>query len=481
MKIKKIVIKNFRLFETDNAFEVDNINTPDQQNMGSGITVFVGENGCGKTSLLDAMALPLLSYKAENFSINDFNDPNKKTLIEVFSDTDFSVDGTMPRGSFNSKGFLFEAGIRSRDNKAYLSSIVVSDQKFIKADGQEKPKDGSPDLRVNVNNPFKGQRFSENDILFLDKNRTFQIRSGTYNTTRFDRLMEDFDYQYIKNQENINDLNENLDSVIKKGIENEFIGKAITKFKEFSGSDIRLNFIENWRPFKRSFFSEKKENNLQVNLNMLGSGYEMIFSLIYSFYLSQQSGKQLIVFIDEPELHLHPSLQNNFVNFLLEISKKAQIIMTSQSPLFIKQLSYNENAKIFVFQKNDGKPELITMEKRILPFVSANEINYLAFKLPSIEFHNELYGFIQIKAIDENEENYFENNFDNFLQSKGLPIYRKPWIKLNKDGTTVSNNRTTQTYIRNFIHHPENKHNEKFSDEEMKLSIEQMISLLKSL
>ena len=481
MKIKKIAIKNFRLFESDNTFEVDNINIPDQQNMGSGITVFVGENGCGKTSLLDALALPLLSYKADNFSINDFNNPNEKTLIEIFSDSYFSVDGTMPKGSFNSKGFLFEAGIRARDNKAYLSSIVVSDQKFIKADGQEKPKDGSPDLRVNVNNPFKGQRFSENDILFLDKNRTFQIRSGTYNITRFDRLMEDFDYQYIKNQESVNDLNDNLDGAVKKGIENEFIGKAITKFKELSGSEIKLSFIENWRPFKKSFFSEKRENNLQVNLNMLGSGYEMIFSLVYSFYLSQQSGRQLILFIDEPELHLHPSLQRDFVNFLLEISKKTQIILTSQSPLFIKQLSYNENVKIFIFQKNNGKPELVSMEKRSLPFVSANEINYLAFKLPTIEFHNELYGFIQTKAINENEENYTENNFDSFLQSKELPIYRNPWIKLKKDGTTVSNNRTTQTYIRNFIHHPENDHNEKYSDEELKISIEQMISLLESL
>jgi len=479
MKIKKVSITNFRLFESDGTFEVDNINIPDQQNMGSGITVFVGENGCGKTSLLDAMALPLLTYKAESFSINDFNNPNERTLIEVFSDSDFSVDFTMPRGSFLSKGFLFKAGVRARDNKAYLSSIVISDQKFIRADGQEKPKDGSPDLRVNVNNPFKGQRFSENDILFLDKNRTFQIRSGTYNITRFDRLMEDFDYQYIKNQDSINDLNENLDSLVKEGIENEFIGKAIRKFEELSGSEIRLSFIENWRPFKKSFFSEKKGNNLQVNLNMLGSGYEMVFSLVYSFYLSQQSGKQLIVFIDEPELHLHPSLQNDFVNFLLEISKEAQIILTSQSPLFIKQLSYNENVKIFVFQKNDGKPELVSMERRILPFVSANEINYLAFKLPSIEFHNELYGYIQAKAIDEDQDNHYESNFDSFLQSKGLPVYRKPWIRLMKDGTIVLNNRTTQTYICNFIHHPENNHNEKYTDEELKKSIEEMIGLLR--
>lgn len=481
MKIKKIAIKNFRLFEPDKVFEVDNINIPDYENEGSGLTVFVGENGCGKTSLLDAMAFPLLSYKADSFSINDFNDPTQKTSIEILSQNNFTVAGTMPRGYFHSKGFLFEAGVRARDNKTYLSSIVVSDQRFIKADGQDKPKDGSPDLRVNVNNPFKGKRFDENDILFLDKNRIFQTRSGTYNVTRFDRLMEDFNYQYIKKQESIQNLNENLNSTVNTGIENVFIENTIKKFKEISRSDIRLNFIDNWRPFSKGFFAEKRENNLQVNLNMLGSGYEMIFSLIYSFYLAKQSGKQLIAFIDEPELHLHPLLQSDFVKFLLEISKESQIILTSHSPLFIKQLSYNENVRIYIFRKTNGKLELITMDKKILPYVSTNEINYLAFGLPSVEFHNELYGFVQTKAIDEDEKNYYENNFDSYLQDKGFKLHMKPWEKLKKDGTTERLDRTAQTYIRNFIHHPENKHNEKYSEKELKKSIEEMINLLREL
>lgn len=479
MKIKKITIENFRLFAPNTAFEVDNINIPDQTNEGSGLTVFVGENGCGKTTLLNAMALPLLSYKADSFSINDFNDPDQKTSIKIYAENDFTVAGTMPNASFQSKGFLFEASIRARGNKAYLSSIVVSDQKFIKPDGQEKPNDGSPDLRINVNNPFKGKRFDENDILFLDKNRTFQTRSGTYNSTRFDRLMEDFDYQYIKKQESIQDLNENFDE-IKKNIKNDLLAGAVEKFREISGSRITLNVVDNWRPFSKGFFAEKKENNLQVNLNMLGSGYEMIFSLIYSFYLAKQSGKQLIAFIDEPELHLHPSLQSDFVKLLLEISKESQVILTSQSPLFIKQLSYNNGICIYIFQKNNGKPELVTMDKSVLPYVSANEINYLAFELPTVEFHNELYGFIQAKAIDEGEDNAKEANFDGWLSTKGLQ-QDKDWVREVRGTAKPPEKRTVQTYIRNSIHHPENTRNEKYSDEELKKSIKEMIQLLRRL
>ena len=198
MFIKKITIKNFRLFPPEKDFEIDNINTPDGTNEGSGLNVFVGENGSGKTALLDAFALPILEYKTEKFGVDSFNDPNKKVEVNIYSKEEFEVDGTMPKSSFKAKGFSFEAGVRSKESKTYLSSIVVNDQKFIRVD-PSKPKDNSPDLRVSVNNPFKGKRFSENDVLFLDRNRLFQTRSGNFNTTRFDWLIEDFSYQYLKN------------------------------------------------------------------------------------------------------------------------------------------------------------------------------------------------------------------------------------------------------------------------------------------
>ena len=368
MFIKRLTIQNFRLFSSDKQFVLEGINVPDQQNEGSGITVFVGENGCGKTSLLDAISLPFLEYKTENFSVDDFYNPTEKTLIELFAEENFEVDRTMPRGSFKAQGILFEAGFRARENRAYLSSTIVSDQKFIKPAGQSKPEDSSPDLRVNVNNPFKGRRFNENDILFLDKNRIYQTRLGTYNPTRFDKLMEDFNYQFVKQSETIKDINANLSEAMNS-IDNDFLGKAIEKFKDISGSQITLNLINNWKPFSKGFFAENKQNNQQIILNKIGSGYEMIFSLLYSFYLSQQSGKQLIVLIDEPELHLHPSLQENFVKVLLEFSKDAQIILTSQSPLFIKQLLFSFPSFFFLLY-----PVTSALFNILFPVTSKNNI-----------------------------------------------------------------------------------------------------------
>jgi len=418
MFIKKIEIKNFRLFPSDNFFKVDNFNIPNETDEGSGITVFVGENGCGKTSLLDAISLPLLNFKAESFSINDFNSPEEKTEINIFSKENFDYAGVMPKAVYKSKGFSFLAGIRARENKAYLSSTVVTDQKFIKADGESKPDENSPDLRVSVNNPFKGQRFNENDVIYLDKNRLFQTKSGTYNTTRFDRLMEDFDYQYIKGSSNkVKDLNKKINKKIKLNIKNDFLASAVTKFSEISGAKVTLNFINNWKPFNNCFFAEKKKNNQQIPISMLGSGYEMIFSLIYSFYLAQQSEKQLIILIDEPELHLHPSLQESFVKILLEFSKVAQIILTTHSPLFVKQLLYNEKVKINVFENNNSILDIVIPEKRLLPYLSSNEINYLAFELPTEEYHNELYEELKSTKWESISITKFDDEF--FIKEKG--------------------------------------------------------------
>jgi len=463
MFIQKITIKNFRLFPSESEFVIDDINTPDDTNNGSGLNVFVGENGSGKTALLDAFALPILEYKTEKFGIDNFNDTSKKVEVNIYSKDEFEVDGTMPKGSFKAKGFSFEAGVRSRGAKSYLSSIVVNDQKFIKVD-PSKPADNSPDLRVNVNNPFKGKRFNENDVLFLDRNRLFQTRSGNFNTTRFDRLMEDFSYQYLKSAEaDIANLNDDLDEKIKKDkVDNNFLSEAIKKFQEISGSQIKLDFLDNYEPFKNAFFAAKKENHQQISLSNLGSGYEMIFALLYSFYLAQQSGKQLIVLIDEPELHLHPRLQEKFVEFLLEFSKKAQILLASHSPLLVKQLSENDKVRVRVLE-NDGQ-KISEIENRVLPYVSANETNFLAFNLATEEYHNELYEELKSNNGVNKDYKQFDNDF--FVTTKGEPK-NSPW-RGNQNEVSV------HTFIRNQIHHWNENGKADYND--LKSSIEKMRS-----
>lgn len=479
MFIKAIKIKNYRLFPDGEYFEFSDFNVPDGSNEGTGLTVFVGENGTGKTSLLDALVLPVLSYKAEDFSVDDFHNPENKTEIEIYADGNFEFARTMPRGSkHKGKGFRFEAGVRSRGNRTYLSTPIVWDQKFIRADGETSPSDGSPDIRLNVNNPFSGNRFNENDYLYLDRNRLFQIRSGTYNPTRFDRLMGDFDFQYLDStRKNPEDLAGEVFEKVKEHFENQFLIDAFEKFKEISGYEVSLDLIRNWAPFtNNAFFASKGNKNLQINLPALGSGYEMIFSLIYSFFLAKQSGKQLIALIDEPELHLHPELQDKLVGFLLSISKEAQIILTAQSPLLIKQIMNNQQVKVNILHRLNGqKPEVVKPEEKALPYVSVNEVNFIAFGLPTAEYHNELYGHLQEKS-----QNYLERDIENYFASKRVS-QNKSWIREIAGQPQPPLNVTLQTYIRNSIHHPENTRNTTYTSEELKSSIIEMVALIKAI
>ena len=437
MFISNLIVKNYKLFNDE--FKITNFNVPDNINDGTGLTTIVGENGCGKTTILDAIACSLLEYKAESFGISDMNDSNKETEITIETNDAFNVKSVFPNSSFDAKGFKFIGKTREKSNQNKLLSLIMTDQLYISTN-DEKPKLGSPDLRMKVTNSFGTKRFNELDVLYLDKNRLYQTRAGTYNDTRFDRIMDDFNFQYYKNQDNVENLNTMLNEKIKKELSNKNLENAINKFKEISGHSLKLDFIDNYLPFKKANLVVETPSNMQIDLASLGSGYEMMFSLIYSFYMSKQSGKKLIILIDEPELHLHPRLQEKFVDFILEISKESQVILTTHSPLLIKQLSYNENVKNIVLKK---EKEVKEFDERKLSYISSNETNYLAFDLPSEEYHNELYETLIEKYGTTNFIKTFDNEF--FIQQKNEDK-KYPW---KKEPNQVS----MHTFIRNQIHH----------------------------
>ena len=437
MFISNLIVKNYKLFNDE--FKILNFNVPDNIKYGTWLTTIVGENGCGKTTILDAIASSLLEYKAESFDISDMNDSNKETEITIETKDTFNVKSVFQNSSFDAKGFKFIGKTREKSNQNKLLSLIMTDQLYISTD-DEKPKPGSPDLRMKVTNSFGTRRFNELDVLYLDKNRLYQTRAGTYNDTRFDRIMDDFNFQYYKNQDSVENLNTMLNEKIKKELSNKNLEKAINKFKEISGHSLKLDFIDNYLPFKKANLVVETPSNMQIDLASLGSGYEMMFSLIYSFYMSKQSGKKLIILIDEPELHLHPRLQEKFVDFILEISKDSQVILTTHSPLLIKQLAYNENVKNIVLKKDKDVKEF---DERKLSYISSNETNYLAFDLPSEEYHNELYESLMEKYSTSNGIKRFDNEF--FIQQKKEDkIY--PWEK-------QPNQVSIHTFIRNQIHH----------------------------
>lgn len=58
------------------------------------------------------------------------------------------------------------------------------------------------------------------------------------------------------------------------------------------------------------------------------------------------------------------------------------------------------------------------------------EINYKAYNLPTVDLHNELYGYLQEKS-----QSYSENTFESWLNSQGCPT-SKTWIR-DRNGTAL--------------------------------------------
>ena len=84
MYISKVCIDNFRMFMQEDNYCIEGFNVPKDNKEGSGLNVLVGENGCGKTTILDAIAYSTLEYKADAFSTSDMTNVDKATDIKVF-------------------------------------------------------------------------------------------------------------------------------------------------------------------------------------------------------------------------------------------------------------------------------------------------------------------------------------------------------------------------------------------------------------
>ncbi|HHX12594.1 MAG TPA: ATP-binding protein, partial [Clostridiales bacterium] len=273
-----------------------------------------------------------------------------------------------------------------------------------------------------------------------------------------------------------NDIDNLVSENVKRTAQNDFLVEIINKASAIIGQNIRLHLLDNWKPYSNGFFSIKKENNQFLNLNMLGSGYEMIFSLIFASTLSKQSNKQLIVMIDEPELHMHPKLQEQLCALLIELSKESQIFISTHSPLLVKQLRMNKKSKFMILRKQERNIIVSDMDSGVLPYISANEINYLAFDLSSAELHDELYGHLMSEL-----EEFGIESFDARLTNEFNKTKQKKWQQ-EKRGEIFGPMKdvTLQTFIRHKLHHPENltMQSDCFTTDELKISIDEMIAII---
>lgn len=201
-----------------------------------------------------------------------------------------------------------------------------------------------------------------------------------------------------------------------------------------------------------------------IPINKRGSGVKRL--ILLNFFRAEAERRKteenitsIIYAIEEPETSQHTEHQKKLIKSFLDLSKIAntQVILTTHSGTLVKELEF-ENLRLV---KNNTTSK--TIEKVLpnsLPYPSLNEVNFLAFSEVTEEYHNELYGYIEL-----------ENEMANFRSGKTT----MPYKKLKRDGVTiVTENVVLTDYIRHQIHHPENTNNIKYTFQQLSDSVNLM-------
>ena len=484
MYISKIKLHNFKGYRGEHEINFD-----------KGVNFFVGDNNCGKSTVFEAV---------------DFI-RTKKARDEVITKTEIGETGFVSV-EIEFKGDDLESLVQIESLKKYQSSLIDTDgQKSIRV------------MRSSEENEIL--QSGKNKVLGIDNVRVFNSTTNQFeNPSGIDSTITAlFEAQFVWADTNSGEISDFSKTKISGKIINAITKDFVTsptweKFKlshketfgegenslsktlkpieqkiqdimseQYGDTEVKFSFS---LPEIDSFFKtgniDLSENGIMTKSAEKGTGMQRALALaliqVYADISSSNgegTSKPILFFIDEPETFLHPQAQNKLVDALEKISNKSQIFIITHSPYLLKKYK-KETHSMNVFSKDAGLNKVDPGKEFDLFGTSSptwGEINYYAFGVISVEFHNELYGFIQAKAIVEDEKYYSEEEFENYLISKGF-TQDQTYIKLKKDGATESQNRTLPTRIRNIIHHPENTNNTRFSDEELKTSIGALIKLL---
>ncbi len=485
--LKKVEIENYRCF----AQQAIALGCPDGINPGSGLNILIGENGNGKTTILEAInLLSQSSYAVENkLAIGDFQVKDNSIVVKGFTN-DFQCKMPYAGNYFDCNGI--EVSAKNRDRKSpgrLLSSPFQVSASFINKTVNYKNSKGVDSTKPieGLHKLFRNENIiaGEFSIFFFDKNRSRQISTGTFTTT-FERICEDLNWRFAKSLDTANTaamvknisgdyFTAVLDSA-QKGIGTKLAADLCTFFGTTEYNNLKIDLLDLLHPFSQSFFAIRDDSELkQIKTKALGSGIEMILTILLLKSVAGASKGSIIYLIDEPELHLHPKAQDKFLSLLLDESKDKQIIVSTHSPYIFKN-AISGPSKMIILKRDAANKVALEYPNTAgwgkFPWSpSWGEINYHAFDLPTVEFHNELFGYIQ-------ERNLIPSivGVDAHLAANGV-AQTKNWIRLDHGVAQPAQPATLPYYVRNSIHHPENQYNVRYTDTELKDSIALMLPL----
>lgn len=294
MTIKRLTIEGLRGFseKIDFSFAI-----PDKKTPGSGLTVFVGSNNSGKSTIIEAIHLLNSNTNIIPSSARSIK-TDKKIVIEV---EDESGTMTTLRSTENNGAFV-QKQINGKNVSAYSINL---------------------------------------DTFILSSKRNFAStfnNNSSQNRKNYKSNVNDSDYRVENN------INHNFGSRLLNIYENR------KKFEDCL--EKVLNPLPKWTiesmNNSNELYLEFSFDEIKHSSNGAGDGYINIFNIVDALYDATENN---IILIDEPEISLHPDLQRKLFSLLVEYSKDKQIIVSTHSPYFVDWKLFSNKSKIIRLKK----------------------------------------------------------------------------------------------------------------------------------
>lgn len=200
------------------------------------------------------------------------------------------------------------------------------------------------------------------DIILHDWNYIWEMISKikTYKTKNIDRdsYLNFFDNQILNGKKGVSKFSQDIKKIEK------IINSNGLELREFSHKEKVINYIKS--SLKGNEFNFNGE---EISIQSDGTNSSNYLQLFISFLLNLSKTEYIIptLYIDEPEIGLHPKKNEEFIYEIYEIynslklnSSKKQfphILLSTHSPNILKMVIklFEENQKVLHFSKNNKK------------------------------------------------------------------------------------------------------------------------------
>lgn len=478
MYFKSLTITNFKSFEGEQKIT-----------FSKGINYIVGDNNCGKSTIIDA-----LRYLAEG--ARDTSALQNKAASE-----DFSVEGVIAGSDLvqivaDKKYSKYKDYLLTDGDEPYFRVRRSPKEEEIEQNGKKVKLDGNKAPFWNPNT----QQFenpSGIDALFKSLVDLVPVLADTttsevvdfgatkplgkliaavsqkfQETERWAAFQKAHTEAFSNGEDSLSSLTADMSNQIQELVQKQY-GKA----------EVRLDFT---LPEAATFIKGGQllvtDGNYETPLCDKGTGMQraVTLALIQVYSNMQHKTKEhapLTLLLDEPETWLHPRAQIQLGEALAKISEDEQLFLITHSPYMLRSYRPAQH-RLLIFSREDSVPSIRYSEELGLfegQTPSLGEITYFAFGIPSAEFHDELWGEIHCR-IDPGSE----SGLNRTLNEKYGIDDKHTWIREGKNGLKYES-ATLPYYIRNSSHHPENKHNKPYTDDDLAKSTESLIAVLKTL